>query len=471
MKTKLGLKTASVLLCALALWGCGDENPPEEGDDGAQPPDADQGVDASTSGTASSKDAGIKTLLDAKLPTSAAKALPCEIETIVDAHCGTCHGANPAGGVPMSLVTADDFQAAKADGQAMHALVNTRISASDPTKRMPPTGYKQLAEGDLATMKAWLDKGAPAGTDKCAAKPAVDAGAPKDALPPIVGDGDLECYKLLAHNGDGKSKYAVGAANDAYIMYVFAAPWKETVYGIVIRPIIDNAKVLHHWLLFEDDVAGVPLGPSPEVGAHPTGQLIAGWAPGAESTDFRLTGADVGFELPGNTTYTVEFHYNSSDLFAEDQSGVEVCAIKRKPKEVAAISWLGLDQLLIPSTKWTGTCRPTSQEPIHITHVWPHMHLTGRHMKSVINRKNGDKEVLHDEDFDFNYQRAYRKDVTLMPGDTITTVCDYSQPMSFGESTKAEMCYLFTTAYPKGALAGFDIWGTFAHGGSSCLGM
>jgi Copper type II ascorbate-dependent monooxygenase, C-terminal domain len=79
--------------------------------------------------------------------------------------------------------------------------------------------------------------------------------------------------------------------------------------------------------------------------------------------------------------------------------------------------------------------------------------------------------VLHDEDFDFNYQKSYRKNAVLMPGDTITTECTYSQPMSFGESTKSEMCYLFTMAYPKGALASPDIWGTFAHGGSSCLGQ
>lgn len=31
------------------------------------------------------------------------------------------------------------------------------------------------------------------------------------------------------------------------------------------------------------------------------------------------------------------------------------------------------------------------------------MHLKGRHMKATINRKDGPTEILHDEDFDFNY--------------------------------------------------------------------
>jgi hypothetical protein len=86
-------------------------------------------------------------------------------------------------------------------------------------------------------------------------------------------------------------------------------------------------------------------------------------------------------------------------------------------------------------------------------------------------RKDGTKETLHDKDFDFAFQVTYRKDITLYPGDTITTTCKFSQPMTFGESTGSEMCYLFTMAYPKGALASPDAWGSLAHGGSSCLGM
>jgi hypothetical protein len=456
------------LLLAVPLLNCGDETGPCGNDDSCtEQPDGVKESDAGTKPTKTNKDAGgTKTLLDAKVGTGGSDPLPCDVAAIVSQHCGTCHGKVPSG-APMSLVTANDFHATKPDGTALSALVETRIAEEDPIKRMPPTGYTPLTDDQKATLKAWIDKGAPAGNAKCA--PEVDASTPEDELPPIIEDGDLECYKFLS--GTPEKKYQVGAAVDSYVNAVFVPPWKETVYGIVIRPVIDNAKVLHHWLLFEDDVPGLPGGPSPEIGAHPTGQLIAGWAPGAEPTDFRLAGADVGFELPANTTYTVEWHYNSSDFFAEDASGVEICAIKRKPKNVAAISWLGNDQLIVPSKQWTGTCRPQSKEPIYITQVWPHMHLTGRHMKATINRKDGTKEVLYDGDFDFNYQRAYRMNVTINPGDTITTVCDYSQPMSFGESTSAEMCYLFTTSYPKGALSGFDIWGTFAHGGSSCLGQ
>lgn len=473
MRVQFGL---GGMLLALPILSCGGDDTACEGA-ACQPQtvltgDAgDAGSVLSSAEAGPATDAGASGAIDASASAEGAP-LPCNIAAIVSEHCGTCHGAKPIGGAPMPLVSADHFKASLSDGGNLRALIEARVSEQDPTKRMPPSGYPQFSADELSTLKSWLAAGAPAGKEKCgtaSADASTDAAATDAAV--AVNENELECYKLLAHNGDGKSKFKVGVAFDSYINFVYAAPWKETAYAVVIRPVIDNAKILHHWLLFVDDIPGFASGPTPEIGAHPTGQLIAGWAPGAEATDFRQTGADVGFELPGNTTYNVEFHYNSGDLDAQDQSGVELCVIKRKPANVASISWLGFDQLLLPSKQWVGNCSPLSDKPIHITHVWPHMHLKGRHMKATINRANGTKEILHDAPFDFNYQRSYRKDVTLMPGDTITTVCDYSEPMSFGEATSAEMCYLFTTAYPKGALSGIDLWGTFAHGGSSCLGM
>ncbi|MDB4984992.1 MAG: peptidylglycine alpha-amidating monooxygenase [Myxococcaceae bacterium] len=453
------------------MVGCDGDSSSQQHDD------AITGADA---GGKTASDGGSK--VDARAPsrgdashengaTDKSAALPCAVQKILSDHCWTCHGASPIGGVPMSLASSADFQALAADGSSYTSHVSERVNQTDPKTRMPPVSYPQLSSDELAKLNSWLAAGAKGASETCTPSVSADAGVDAGGPPPKILDSDLTCYRMLSHGGDGTGQYQVGIATDSYVMAVFAAPWKETEYGIVIRPVIDNAKALHHWLLFQDDVGGIPGGPTPEVGAHPTGQLIAGWAPGNTPTDFRTSGADVGLELPSNTTYTVEFHYNSSDPFAADASGVEICTVKRKPANVAGISWLGLDQLVVPSAQWTGTCSPVSKEPIYITQVWPHMHLTGKHMKATINRKDGTKESLYDGDFDFNYQKGYPMNVTINPGDTITTVCDYTQPMSFGESTQAEMCYLFTTAYPKGALAGLDIWGSFAHGGSSCLGQ
>ena len=143
---------------------------------------------------------------------------------------------------------------------------------------------------------------------------------------------------------------------------------------------------------------------------------------------------------------------------------MEICVQKEKPANVAGVSWLGSDALFGTMSKTT-VCNPSDSGPIHILGVSPHMHLKGKHMKGIINRKGGTTEVLQDAPFDFNNQSWYQKDFTLMPGDTITTTCDWSAPATFGKATTDEMCYLFTVSYPKGLLGDGGPIGTGAHGG------
>jgi mono/diheme cytochrome c family protein len=404
-------------------------------------------------------------------PTAKSKALPCEVAAIVDEHCASCHVAD--GSAPMALTSAEDFQR-EAGERPMRALVKQKLNASDPREAMPPAGYDRLAANELATLNRWLDLGAPEGDEKCSSAPRPDAGTPgtgADALGALADD-DLTCYPLLAHNGDNETPYAVGVATDAYVAFTFAAPWQETAYAVRIRPLIDNSKVIHHWILFQDDVPGTPGGAEPEpfTGIHPDKQMIAAWAPGADPLDFRHTGADVGLELPHDTTYTLEFHYNSSDPAATDRSGVEVCTYGRKPAQVAGYSWLGSQNFLWPSTSWTGACQPSSKEPIHILTIMPHMHYKGIHMKVTLNHAKGSQEVIHDGDFDFNYERVLPVNLTLQPGDSLTTDCTYSEPSTYGPRVVDEMCYLFTVAYPKGALVSPDLIGGVIHNGYSCLG-
>jgi cytochrome c5 len=487
------LSASLELLLALSLASaCNSEVPKLPGSGSDCQDDACEDASSPATGDDDSDDSSESTVRDATVkppnkdggttaePSDGGKTnetvdLGCTGQQLVDKYCSACHGEKPIG-APMSLTMSAHYQAAAQDGRKMHVVAKDRLNATGETKPMPPAGYPKPSAAELEKLNTWLEQGAPAAKTTCTKppEPTTDGGsAPEgdpDYVPPT--DAELECFKIVAHNGDLKSQFMVGSAADAYFNFTFAAPWKSLAYGISFKPIIDNEKVIHHWLLFQDDVPGVPNSITPSVGAHPVGQLLAGWAPGGETLDFRASKVDVGLELPGDgTTYTMEYHYNSSDPGAKDASGVEVCVMRKKPKNIAGLSWLGYDQLLLPAAKWTGTCTPLAQEPIHILAVTPHMHVQGKHMKGIINRKDGTKETLHDEAFDFEFQRSYIKDVKLMPGDTITTECTFNRPMSFGTQTNAEMCYLFTMAYPKGALRGLDLWGTFAHGGSSCLGQ
>ena len=91
-------------------------------------------------------------------------------------------------------------------------------------------------------------------------------------------------------------------------------------------------------------------------------------------------------------------------------------------------------------------------------------------MRVVVNRAGGGQEVVHDEAFSFENQRMYPEDITLNPGDYLTTTCTYSSPATFGSGTNQEMCYWFALAYPAGALTDGAFIGTLTHGANACLG-
>jgi mono/diheme cytochrome c family protein len=415
---------------------------------------------------------------------ASASDLPCDVGASVTKYCGACH--TKAGSAPVPLEKSADFagMSKKEPSKTLLTTATERLSTTDTKLQMPPAGLPRPSADELAKLQTWLKDGAKAraaGTT-CAATgtgstspstPAVTPTTPADPNAPLANGGyrnalGQECYKLLAHDGGSREKkFHVGIASDSYVNMTFNAPWgSRQVYAASIKPVIDNAKVIHHWLLFDEP--GVDGAVVPATGAHPIGQLLSGWAPGGDGIDLTGNPDDVGYEMAGKQ-FTIEFHYNSADANAEDRSGLEICLLDHTPKNVAALSWLGNDNLVVPSDHWTGRCRPASLTPIHIVAVTPHMHKAGTRMRGVIHRQGGKDEILHDEPFNFDYQHSYQKNVVIQPGESITTECWFNKPILFGENTDQEMCYLFTYAYPKGALADLGAWGAVAHGGSACL--
>jgi hypothetical protein len=251
---------------------------------------------------------------------------------------------------------------------------------------------------------------------------------------------------LTARAGAAGARYKVPTTPDFYHCFNYAPPWGNKKVQIVsAHPLIDNSRVIHHWILYNttDAVADGTDGTC----SHPGATFITGWAPGGEPMEMP---ADVGLRVDG-AGFSLETHYNNNlGEGQEDQSGVEVCVTEElRPKE-AAVHWLGTVNL--NKLEATGTCAPTNKEPVTIIGSSPHMHLQGRHMKTIIKRKSGAIEPLIDQAFDFNTQVSYPTPATIYPGDTLTTTCTYAAPTPFGEGTNDEMCFNFVTAYPAGQL-------------------
>jgi hypothetical protein len=374
--------------------------------------------------------------------------LPCDVGSIIRKNCAMCHGATPLFGAPFSLATAADIRRHGKD--ILEAVAATQIEAGKK-KPMPPTPNPRLTTEEQAVLAQYINAGAPASscTD---GDPTPDD--PTLVDPPQNTNPDVTCYKVTARASKAGDKFAVPMEPDLYQCFNYAPPWgNKKIHIVSARPIIDNARILHHWLLYNLEGAADDGTNSGCIGAHPNAALIAGWAPGGEPT---VTPDDVGI-VTSTGGFVLETHYNNTvDNQQADASGVEVCVTEKlRPKE-AAVHWLGTQGL--NKLEAVGQCVPTNTGDVTILSSIPHMHVQGRNMKVVINRAGGGTETLYDKPFDFNNQVGYKTPAVIKKGDTLTTTCSYATPTAFGEGTNQEMCYSFTLAYPAGALShGFSL--------------
>ena len=166
--------------------------------------------------------------------------------------------------------------------------------------------------------------------------------------------------------------------------FTWLAPWSGTQYQVVSH-LIDNAPVLHRWLLFRQLSGGREGVTANALGVHPDGELLYGWAPGSD--DMWLD-RDVGMEVPAGSLLQLEMQYdNLTGAPSPDASGVEVCVTPKRPAHVAGVALLGTDA--IAGTSAGGTCTHTSKAPIRLIAGKPFMNQKGTHMRVDLLRASG----------------------------------------------------------------------------------
>lgn len=386
--------------------------------------------------------------------------LPCDVAEIVKRRCQSCHAAMPVAGVPMSLMTWNDFDSAAITqpSQRVRELVAQRVH--DTARPMPPN--KLLPEAELKVLDAWLSAGAAPGDAalSCGGEPTQN---PTDAEPPE----DSTCYTLRAHAASKTTPWVVD--DQHYACFYFDQPWPEGAQGVYFAPDYDDhPELVHHWIVYLDENGDQPDGFAEKCsGLHDTSPtMVAGWAPGSDNNDLP---DDVGmFVSPKNKKILLEMHFyhDGSSAPIETTSGVKICTANKPRKHTATISMLGSESIAIePKSPGMaqGTCTPQYDGEIHILRSWPHMHEIGTGMRTDIRFADGRTQTLGPWPFDFNNQVSYATPVIIHPGDTLTTTCEYFNPRDTtvvtGTSTDAEMCFNFVTAYPAGALKSLDIFG------------
>ena len=468
---------ALVWITALTAWGCQgtllEESSLHWGAEESLSEPSDSPADSTTSpGQTPNPHSEMQT---------GASGLPCEVQSILEEKCQFCHGATPSYGAPNPLMKWEDFHTGSMiyEGTTVLDHILSRVSGDDSI--MPPPPNPPLSESEVATLQTWIDSGAPQTTCDSGVQPNNNSTSP--VIPPEEMPEEESCdwnVQLLAHGNaqpNDDTPYQVTQSADSYICFVLKVPWGTTpAQALRFRPVVDDSRVLHHWLLYaqngglrDGDIHGCN-------GRHANAALVAGWAPGGGDI---VLPDNVGQRLPvGDDAYLIlEIHYNNSagHRDALDKSGVEICATKEMQQYEAAPHWLGSERIFMAgggNHDVTGTCRPQLTESAFIISSTPHMHLLGTHMKTTINRSDGSTEVLHDAPFRFEDQVSYPTPTEIRPGDSLTTTCTFNNStgrlVTFGPDTENEMCYNFVLAYPAGS---FDTGGALGGnaGDNFCL--
>jgi hypothetical protein len=250
--------------------------------------------------------------------------------------------------------------------------------------------------------------------------------------------------------------------SDTYRCFSFQVPFTSTEQAVAWAPIIDDKRVVHHFILYGHKTTAVPDG------CGDTGRVfVMGWAPGGGNG---VMPPDVGLELPEPGTWlTLEVHYNNRAGYsdARDRSGIAMCTTTTpRPKEAGVIT-LGSIGIVIPpgaddftvTSDIPGNLTRLLPEPLHVLWTSPHMHLAGKSFRTDVIRAGVSAPLVDVTSWDFGNQRAFPRDPTttlIMPGDEVHTVCTYhnatNSTVRFGEKTENEMCFNFVVVYPIGGV-------------------
>ena len=417
--------------------GCDDEGCAEGGTTGGTAGDDDDDDDATDDGTA-------------------AGDIPCEVQDALAAHCWSCHSDPVQFGAAMPLATLEDFRVPGVTDPTVSVADLVLARVVDTDRPMPPDS--SIDDEDRGIIESWIADGMPG-------EPAAECeGVADDDGEDPYGPENLPCepsHTFLAHAGDEEEPFHVPETDDLYQCFVFDSPFNEDTQGIAWAPVIDDARVVHHWLLLRGN-ASQENGSTPCAGTGSTFEspMIMGWAPGTPNF---VMPEEAGLELPGpDEKVILQIHYNNTagHTDAIDRSGVALCTTEEPREQAAGTLWLGSLQIDVPDgaqQEVSYDCQTARlDEPVNLLLNWPHMHEVGTSISTELLRGGEEPgEMLADvPNWNFENQIYYPHDpaVVIEPGDILRTTCNYDnqtgQRVTFGEGTGDEMCFDFAIVYP-----------------------
>lgn len=400
------------------------------------------------------------------------KGIPCEVGKVLADNCISCHASTPQFGAPMPLVTYADLVApAKSDpSKKVFELIGDHINGIAGI--MPPPPNEPLTPAEKRTLGAWLDEGAPRVEDVCQT-PTGDGGLP---------DLGVKCTPDPARSVKPATPWQTpDAPGEQYVCYGVDLTADSPTHVTGFIPRIDNAKIVHHIVLFESNEAYPTTPTRCDSGTSVQWRMVTGWAPGGKGMELP---PNVGFPIKSTGTHwVVQMHYSNAQGGVEtDTSGFELCTAPPRTYEADVLAF-GTHAMSIPprAVNYSKACSitvPKELAGLNLIAAMPHMHKLGTAMSTVLKPEGGggDVDLGTTPNYSFDSQVWLPINATTQTGDTITTTCTWTnttdKTVKFGEKTVEEMCYSFTMYYPKitslpGIPAGLWSW-TFPALVSQC---
>ena len=382
-----------------------------------------------------------------------------DIQPIMARSCVGCHAEGGVGG--FSLQTYAEVSAWAGP-----------IARSVETRTMPPwtaakdcsnyQGDFSLSEEEVAQIVEWADGGAPEGD------PANMGELPPAFEPTTLDRVDMEIEVPF--------DYAPVNTPDDYRCFLVEWPYEEQVWvtGYHIQP--QNLTIAHHVIPFLIDPESVPAmqalddadpspgypcygGPGGDIDTLQRMRWLGSWAPGSGA---QILPEGTGIRVQPGSMVALQMHYyNPANLPDTDRTKVAL-KVETEPQgwadiqpwtDVAWVLGVGMD---IPANtegvthEFRYTATPGDTFTIHTAGL--HMHTLGRSAKMWVEHADGTEScLLHEDSWDFNWQRGYAltEPVSVSAGDTVVLQCTWDNTTdadaAWGEGTGDEMCLGITT--------------------------
>lgn len=381
-----------------------------------------------------------------------------DVAPILAARCVGCH--EEGGIAPFTLTTYGDV-----------APLAEAIRSVTESRQMPPflpdnsgscatyVDAPWLGDGELATLAAWADAGAPEG----------DPGTPLPELP--------EPTSLLAettHELSLVEPYTPDASLlDDYRCFVVAGdvPGDRETFIEAYEVVPGDKRVVHHVIAYQPtsdaavaairDLDAAADGPGYPCfgGAGGSAAMLMNWAPGAGIVRHP---AGTGVALAPGRPVVVQIHYNTANGSFPDRSRFRLRLADAVARPLRP--WFFTDgqldlppgeerlvkEIAIPYGTFRGLLGGAAAPgPTEVLGVRAHMHRLGAAMHIEVERAgSGERACLADiPRYDFGWQRSYflTTPVALQPEDTLRLRCEYdtrsvTTKTTWGEGTTDEMC-------------------------------